>query len=345
MIAEIPPVKRYYEGMGVILALHQVRELQHDWHDPSTEGFPGEAGLKRLSEKPAWRSIRPDALRTSPTSLERLISDMQSTGYRFVSMNDLYHALIKGHTGEKLACITLDDGYRDNLTHALPLFERLQVPFTVYVVVDFIERKLFPWWLALKDLIRTTDFLQIDGRTHACRTWNEKNQTYRHLLLELGTIETALACEKVHSALHNAGMPLDPYYEEMLSRDEIRILASHPLCTIGSHTLTHPKLALLSKESSYEEIQKSKIALESILGRPVQHFAYPYGSPGEIGWREVELARKAGYHTAVTTVAGAIYPAHARVPWALPRRKVFEDTQVSDMYRPRRYRIVRFPTP
>ncbi len=39
---------------------------------------------------------------------------------------------------ERLVAITFDDGFRDNLTVALPLLERFNLPCTVFVTTDFV---------------------------------------------------------------------------------------------------------------------------------------------------------------------------------------------------------------
>jgi peptidoglycan/xylan/chitin deacetylase (PgdA/CDA1 family) len=41
----------------------------------------------------------------------------------------------------RLAAITFDDGYRDNLTVALPLLERFQLPLTLFVAAGFVGRE------------------------------------------------------------------------------------------------------------------------------------------------------------------------------------------------------------
>ena len=54
-------------------------------------------------------------------------------------------------------CFTMDDGYLDNYTKALPVFERYQVPFAIFVSTDFIDKKAILWWDTLEDLILTND--------------------------------------------------------------------------------------------------------------------------------------------------------------------------------------------
>jgi peptidoglycan/xylan/chitin deacetylase (PgdA/CDA1 family) len=57
----------------------------------------------------------------------------------------------------------------------------------------------------------------------------------------------------------------------------------------GAHTRSHPDLCRIPDCSLVDELEGSKAALESLLGSPVEAFAYPYGSYDE---RVVGFARK-----------------------------------------------------
>jgi peptidoglycan/xylan/chitin deacetylase (PgdA/CDA1 family) len=68
-----------------------------------------------------------------------------------------------------------------------------------------------------------------------------------------------------------------------------------------------------------QEITASRSRIEDTLQRPVAHFAYPYGDRAAAGRREFQLAKDAGFKTAVTTRPGMIFPENAEYPTALPR--------------------------
>ncbi|MCU1268094.1 MAG: polysaccharide deacetylase [Acidobacteria bacterium] len=44
-------------------------------------------------------------------------------------------------TSKRLTAITFDDGYRDNLTVALPLLEKFELPMTLFVTAGFVGRE------------------------------------------------------------------------------------------------------------------------------------------------------------------------------------------------------------
>ena len=46
----------------------------------------------------------------------------------------------------------------------------------------------------------------------------------------------------------------------------------------GAHTVSHPHLTSLSPDACRQELAASRTELESELGRPVRHLAYPFGS-------------------------------------------------------------------
>ncbi len=71
---------------------------------------------------------------------------------------------------------------------------------------------------------------------------------------------------------------------------------------IGSHSISHPFLARLSRLAAQRQITESKKILETRLGIPITTFAYPYGSFSQAVERAVS---EAGYAAAVWTGSGA----------------------------------------
>jgi peptidoglycan/xylan/chitin deacetylase (PgdA/CDA1 family) len=93
---------------------------------------------------------------------------------------------------------------------------------------------------------------------------------------------------------------------EMMSWDDLRVLAADPLATIGGHTVDHPALATLDEDEARREIVAGLDRLERQLGRRPRHFAYPFGSCRDAGEREFALAESLGLATAVTTRRGML---------------------------------------
>lgn len=84
--------------------------------------------------------------------------------------------------------------------------------------------------------------------------------------------------------------------ERVMSVDQLRSLPD--LITVGSHTLTHADLATLGSEEAEIEIGNSRKNLETLLGRPVTLFSFPFGTFNDAA---LEMCARAGYKTVFTT--------------------------------------------
>ncbi len=87
--------------------------------------------------------------------------------------------------------------------------------------------------------------------------------------------------------------------------------------TIGSHSVSHPRLAQVDTPRIAEEMTISKRMLEDTLGTRIDHFCYPYGSHD---MRAVHAAAEAGYVTGTTCVRAVATPADDLL--TLPRKPV-----------------------
>jgi peptidoglycan/xylan/chitin deacetylase (PgdA/CDA1 family) len=97
-------------------------------------------------------------------------------------------------------------------------------------------------------------------------------------------------------------------------RPQLRLLGAERLrevsergMEIGSHTVTHPRLAGLDSETLIREVEDSRQMLGELVNAPVEGFSYPYGA---VDGPAVRAARKAGYVYAVATkkqVEGGLY--------------------------------------
>ncbi len=87
--------------------------------------------------------------------------------------------------------------------------------------------------------------------------------------------------------------------------EELREMHDSGLISIEPHTLSHPKLARLSRAEAAREIRESRRVLRDILGAEPMLFAYPYGSFSD---ETVELVREAGFTGAVTVEEGTVGP-------------------------------------
>ena len=82
----------------------------------------------------------------------------------------------------------------------------------------------------------------------------------------------------------------------MMTEAELRALAAAGI-ELGAHTVTHPDLSELDRETCLREMVESRETLERLTGAPVTTFAYPFCTYGPDA---VAAATEAGFAAAVT---------------------------------------------
>src|SRR5579859_3145880 len=103
-------------GVGAVLMLHHVRP-------------------------PRFSAFQPNQmLEIVPEFLEAVITMLREAEIDLVSLDEMHRRLCARDFRRRFACLTLDDGYRDNKEWAYPIFKRHEVPFCIYVPSSFPDR-------------------------------------------------------------------------------------------------------------------------------------------------------------------------------------------------------------
>lgn len=251
--------------------------------------------------------------------LERIVLALRVAGRDVVTMEEGLRRLADP-ASRPFALLTFDDAYRDNLTTALPVLERLNAPMTLFVPTGMITRGIYAWWLGLRALIRNGDSVDIEpmGRRLATADLASKLSAMRQITAWIGVDQSRADSLLPLFNAQNIDLPalVDRY---AINETELRRMADHPLVEIGAHTESHRFLSGLQEPQVLEEFQGNKAWLESLLDRPVSYLAYPYGTPGACGEREARLAAVAGFRASFTTRHGHLFAEHLDHPQLLPR--------------------------
>lgn len=293
-----------YAGIGHIFFLHSIVDDIDDYLDLS--------------------------LRCSARRLESIMTWLQDSKFEFVSLDQALQRIECGSCAP-FAAFTFDDGYADNLHLALPVMERFSAPFTVYVSTGMITRELECWWLAIAELIKKSDVVEIPevGLHLKCSDRNSKIAAFR--FIERRVHEDFQLIGPLLRAAQAAAINLPSLLDrEALTEPELKKLASHPLVEIGGHTSTHRNLALSPEPLVEWEMTTNKKFLEEQTGKEVVHFAYPFGEARACGLREAIIAKRVGFRSAVTTRGGALFPEHRKHMLGLPRHHLsYDETRSS----------------
>lgn len=290
-----------FEARAAILLYHRVEALDHD----------------------------PQLLAVSPEYFSGHLAYL-SRHHRVVGLADLVKGLEENPDRvDQWLAVTFDDGYADNLWHAKPILERYQVPATVFVASGYVGRSREFWWDELERLFLQPSILpsklslSIQGQSKEWeladvsrynasdsarhRGWNITNHTdptprhrvYRDLCAILRPLP-GRAREEILRDLHTWADCEHSCREShrVLRRDEVKQLGSGGFVEVGAHTVSHDVLAELPATVQQEEIRASRVQLENMLDKPVESFAYPYGTKSDYTPATTAFVREAGFRMA-----------------------------------------------
>ena len=221
----------------------------------------------------------------TPDFLDAVLDQVQDAGLDVISLDDAVQR-IKDGDDRRFACFTFDDGYRDNLEYAYPLFKRRSLPLTLYVPTDYPDGNGELWWLALEEIVARASELELCRDNTLWRlpasTVPEKIRAFEEIYWYLRDLDEATRRRvlRVLAERHDVHMAAD-CTRLIMNWDEIRTMAADPLVTIGAHTKGHFAIAKLSEAKAMEEMTGSADRIERELGVRPAHFSFHLWRCGE----------------------------------------------------------------
>jgi peptidoglycan/xylan/chitin deacetylase (PgdA/CDA1 family) len=225
----------------------------------------------------------PDFDNIIPESLYEQISHLKKA-IRLVPIDEL--ACCKSFKG--LGAVTFDDGYKSVIKNALPVFQALDVPFTVFVnTFAFRERRF--WRHKVMYLINSglgrecEEFFRSDrrvpGKSFYAALKDPQNNSKE--------VEEEIDCFLEYKGLR----PDIPQY--FLSAEDF---VAHPLIWYGNHTHNHYVLASLSPGEQRHEIETTRDLLAGIPGIQLSGcVALPFGQADQSNSDTLVAVRESGY--------------------------------------------------
>ena len=296
-------------GVGVILTLHHVR--------PATAVEP--FAPNRI-------------LSITPEFLDQTIRQIGELGYEFVTLDQVKKKLLDGDFSRKFVCFTLDDGYIDNFEYAVPIFDKHETPYTVYVSTGMPDGTLVQWWQHLEDIVRDQEEIRVtiaDREFHyEIRTTAEKHRAFDAIYWSMRGAPHAIQQSAIQELLSRYAVDAaDLCAQSAMPWSMLKEISRADNCTIGAHTVNHFALKKLPYEEVRREADQSRQILAQRLDKSPEHFSYPYGAPDSAGSREFEIIKDLGFATATTTRKGVLFPEHRKYLHALPRISLNGDYQ------------------
>jgi peptidoglycan/xylan/chitin deacetylase (PgdA/CDA1 family) len=276
-------------GRGAIFTLHHVRP-----HEP--------------------HAFEPNAhLEVTPEFLDAALMRLAHDGYQFVALDEV-PALLSGPQGNQpFAAFTLDDGYRNNLVYAYPIFEKHAAPFTVFVAKGLTERSHTIWWETLAAVLRKAEKVRFDfgagEESITLATSAGQYTAFSRFAAYVHRADESLATAKIDTLARDHGIdPTELVDDLAMGPAELNLLEASPLASLGAHTISHRALARLPEAEAREEMARSADHVAEITGKRPATIAFPYGTPEATSRREATIAAEMGFKVGVTTQPGIMQP-------------------------------------
>lgn len=314
----------FYSGIGHVLIFHRVCN-ENDY-------------------------IMTDDLQVTQEYLEEVLKFYISSNIDIVSLDECYKRITSKSKVKRFVAFTFDDGYADNLTHALPVFEKYNAPFSIFLATGYPDHNVVLWWYLLEKLVMNNERISFmkDGVEiiYNTITKEDKKDTFWKIRKYIVESNQDNIVQRLKTIFNDVDL-FELTKKLALSWEQVKELSNHPLVTIGTHTINHLAISNLKEDRVLEEINESINIIESKINKPVEYLTYPFGTPAEANSREFNIVKKCNIKMAFTTTKGNLYKHDAHHLYSLPRidisdilRRSYTDLYFSEL-RTHIFRILR----
>jgi peptidoglycan/xylan/chitin deacetylase (PgdA/CDA1 family) len=280
----------------------------------------------------------PWGLTVSPDNFAQQLDTLAAFAPCF-TIAQMAKALTDGTLPRRAVAITFDDGYADNLYHAMPLLAQRNMNATLFLAPgllghdrefwwDELERCLFepehlPDHLELRIAGQSFDFAisQCDAKEsiRSWRAWSSPIGPRTKLYIQLWKLLKPISHDDQIEALEallawtGTSCAIRPSHRIMTRAEAVR-LAQARVFEIGAHTMRHVSLPSHDLQRQRHELVESKAACSQIAEHDVSSISYPYG---DYDGQTARLVQEAGFEAACTT-RQTVLPPHCDL-FRLPR--------------------------
>ncbi|MBR0872408.1 polysaccharide deacetylase family protein [Bradyrhizobium tropiciagri] len=267
--------------------------------------------FERIRPAGSARFQPPRAREITPGFLDRTIAALKRWNYDIVGIDEACRRAAAPSERRRFVCLTFDGAGKDLVSHAYPVLARHRVPFTLYLPTAFPDGLGVAWWLVLEQVIAREGriSLMIDGRE---RHFDVPRLADKYELFEfLSGWMRKLPPAELSYAVNDLGTRYSVDVAELsrgaaLDWDDLAKLAADPNVTFGSATVNYPALSNLGDADARREMAMGQAVVESAIGQPVRHFAFPFGDRDSFRRVHVVMAEEAGFASAVSTIPGIV---------------------------------------
>lgn len=233
---------------------------------------------------------------------------LRDNRYPVLPLDDAVVALRSGQLDRPTVAITFDDGFRNNVSVALPVLEEFGLPATIYLTTGLIGTRSTTWAGRVTHALRSTSRARLEfaGQDFEFTDLGERVQVNRALQRLVKAQAPDCPQHAVAEIERRLGVEVDPDVAgdvdfEMLQPEDLVHARKTGLVEFGAHSASHPILSSLDDAQLESEVNGSVRTVAELTQRTCRSFAFPNGQPLDYDDRSLDLLRNADVRTAVTT--------------------------------------------
>ena len=205
-------------------------------------------------------------------------------------------------------CISFDDGYLDNYTHALPILKKHDMSATFFLISSAVSSGENLWYDNIIEQIRNhtephIDLTKLGLKYFSMRTNDQKQQAINAILEYAKHLHSQEL--KIFIDNFNSLVPCRKQTQLMMTKKEVLELMAESM-QIGSHGVEHHILSTQDSNQSRINIKQSKHDLEEMLNIQINLYAYPNGKKADFNQMHTDYIEQSGYSGALTSCYGSI---------------------------------------
>ena len=207
---------------------------------------------------------------------------------------------------KRLASLTFDDGYLDNLTRAAPVLKAAGIRADLFIATDYIGSISGFWWDEIISAFTWSqpgsllEFKYGSGESLVLTVDESRRREQAQRVLDLlWQLPPVKVCERATEICEQLA-PEQQIPSPVMTIEQIEQAVTEAF-NLGAHTKSHPNLNLLTESEVEAELLGSRDIINQISGADVRGFAMPAGfTPDYLP----DMLKRHGFSYAMSTVRG-----------------------------------------
>ncbi|GEM_PF-5405205 len=305
--------------------LSRVSTRPGNWPNACVHVAPGAGAVLRIQRLKSMDNVRCETQALAsidPSLFDEFLDAVMAANVSFTSLEQTYCRLIQGAAG-RMACFTFDGPSEGLIEFGYPALKKRNIPLTIFVSPQALDKHAAAWWFALEMLVLKTDAisLAVRGQTFRgrCHTLEEKAETLDNLVPLLLRQPQEAVKRAVWAMCEADGIDMPYIAAAQPGWQAVKQLLKDPLVSVGLLAPDRHAATASSYDTVHDSFAAAAGRIVAELGVKPLDLAFGAGWHGFVEQRDLEIASSLGFRTACLPAGGALFAEDATHFATLPR--------------------------